>query len=59
MDNKNGRFTKKDDVEEFTKLKNAFDRAGYDGCATFEGVINGDYRDNLLEAVATVRAAGF
>ena len=52
-------YPKKDDVEEFTKLKNAFDRAGYDGCATFEGVINGDYRENLLEAVATVRAAGF
>ncbi len=52
-------YPKTDDVEEFTALRNAFGKAGYDGCATFEGVINGDHRENLLEAVATVRKAGF
>ncbi|MCR5056334.1 MAG: sugar phosphate isomerase/epimerase [Clostridia bacterium] len=52
-------FPKADDIDEMKALKAALDRAGYDGAATFEGVIPGDFFETLKEAVAAVRSAGF
>ncbi len=52
-------FPKKTDVEEFRAFRQALEKAGYDGAATFEGVIPGDFWEIVKEAVETVKAAGF
>ena len=52
-------FPKKTDVEEFVLFRKALEKAGYEGAATFEGVVPGDLWETLKEAVETMRAAGY